>query len=143
MPDLFDLSRRLMAVGYVPTVNMQVLSVLADGTVEQVAGTVVRSLGGLPVVWWPDLRETRAHQPHGHLLPDLTHAGTLGILLGAMGWPSVEFSETIDGAEVCHLSSRRRPIIAHSAITGEGPTRREALAEALVKLAESRGGVKP
>lgn len=61
---------------------MAVRPVLADGSVEDVIGTVVGvDPDGLVYVNWPDVGR-RAHAVRGHLLPDLTDHATAGVLLG-------------------------------------------------------------
>lgn len=62
--------------------GMRVRPILAGGSVEAVAGTVVGFIGPMPVVYWPDLRDTRAHHPTEHLCPDWTDPLTaLGLLV--------------------------------------------------------------
>ena len=68
-------------------VRMAVRPVLADGTVEDVIGTVDAVGDHLVTVEWPDVG-ARAHAKRGHLLPDLTDAATAGVLLEMLprGW---------------------------------------------------------
>jgi hypothetical protein len=126
--------------GGVPWVGgVRVRSILADGTVEIVVGTVVDEIGGLPVVWWPDLRETRAHQPSEHLLPCLDDAGTRGHLRAALGSPTILTDRRIDGVYratvVVDVHYRYTP--HHH---GRGASIAEAEARALIAYARANGG---
>lgn len=79
-----DLARRaVVCKGWRWLPGVWVRPVMADGSVGTEVGVVVPSSLPLPVVYWPDLRDTRAHDPRGgnHLLPDLEDAATLGCLL--------------------------------------------------------------
>ena len=81
-PEMKVLSRRVIAHHQWRCVlGMKVFPIMADDSVQDVTGTVVGFYETMPLVYWPDLRETRAHHPREHLLPDLTDPATLGALL--------------------------------------------------------------
>jgi hypothetical protein len=106
--------------------GMAVRAILEDGTVEALVGRVVGEANGLPMVWWPDYRDTRVHHPLEHLQPAMDDPATLGAFLAIVreaygdpcGW--VQFRPDW-GWEVVAL---RSPMDLH-------PTETEALVAAL------------
>lgn len=148
--DLHNLARRLVALGCTLSPNMAVTD--DSGAVGVVVKQGPRwkddpmcapeqeaAIGDRLMVWRPGYGLTATTE----WVPDLSDDATLGVLLGAMGWPSVRFSDRIDSMKICHLSSPARPVAAFTSSVREGPTRTHALAAAIVALAESRGGVVP
>ena len=148
--DLPDLARRLVALGCTLSPNMAVTD--DSGAVGVVVKQGPRwkddlmcapeqegAIGDRLMVWRPGYGLTATTE----WVPDLSDDATLGVLLGAMGWPSIHYSKGRNGA-ACHLSPPgERPWNGRITAMGGGETNRAALVEALVRLAESRGGVVP
>lgn len=82
-PELEALAREAVACPrWRWTLDCPVHPVMADGTITDSHGIVVGFMGGVaPIVYWTDLRETRAHSPTDHLVPALGRPAAVGCLL--------------------------------------------------------------
>lgn len=62
-----------------PLPGMLVRPIMADGSIGEETGRVIRSKG-MPIVFWPHLNETRGHHPTEHLEPVETDGPTIGAM---------------------------------------------------------------
>lgn len=126
-----DLNRRAAAVpGGVPWAGgMRLAS--GDYTAawhrEGEPPNVVLAPGYIDTAEWDD-------EERREWVPDLSHAGTRGILRAALGSPAPDYTQEDHDRHVCEFFSRR--LGTH--VAGFGSTREQAEAAALVELAETR-----